>query len=128
MIPVDQEFTVGDSSGRPGDCLRACIASVLKHPRDQVPHFVEVDDWQTAAGQYVIAHGYDLAMVQPPRFGLFRSSVAAIAIGKSPRKGLHAVVVDPHTGELLHDPHPSRDGLSMPPISLLILTPSVDSL
>lgn len=42
MIPVVQTIVAaGDVDGQvPGDCLRACVASIFELTTDQVPHFV----------------------------------------------------------------------------------------
>lgn len=50
MIPVTQTIFAdplrGDghnADGEPGDCLRACVASILELPLSAVPNFVRVE-------------------------------------------------------------------------------------
>lgn len=41
MIPVVQRIVAtGWDDGVPGDCVKACVASILELPYDAVPHFV----------------------------------------------------------------------------------------
>ena len=37
---VDQTIFVGDPQ-RPGNCVAACVATLLDLPLDRVPHFIE---------------------------------------------------------------------------------------
>jgi hypothetical protein len=113
MRPVDQT-TLGGKDAEPpterGDCLRACIASLLELDPQEVPHFaasdepwsVTMNDWLGPRGLY--AAGFCLAQEDEP-------PVPRIRVGPSPRGDwCHAVVVDADGSE--HDPHPSRAGLS----------------
>jgi hypothetical protein len=122
MTPVDQLFS-GDNAvtGIPGDCWRACIASVLDLPADEVPHFVSLywseEDptlWYFETASWLKERGYALetwAPGPPPRYNGY-----AIASGPSPRGDFkHAVVryvaAQSADGMLVwdaHDPHPSR--------------------
>ena len=43
MIPVNQQYKHQPGKGIFGDCYRACIASVLEKPIEDVPHFL-IDD------------------------------------------------------------------------------------
>ena len=42
MTPADQEFTHDPANGQHGDCMRACIASLLDLPIAAVPHFAQL--------------------------------------------------------------------------------------
>src|SRR5438067_13693724 len=85
-----------DADGRPGDCWRTCIASVLDVPNIlDVPHFVELDNWFGETYRFVWHHAglsirkwRDLGLVpEGPEF--------LIGVGPSPRGDFyHAVVVD----------------------------------
>lgn len=110
MKPVDQtkfvDHVPNDDPEAAGNCFQSCVASVLELALDDVPHFAALPaatwwgsfvDWANAAGYDVVAH--DDA---PDGF--------AICSGRSPRGAFyHAVVVE--DGVIVHDPHPSRDGL-----------------
>lgn len=102
MKPVVQTITIGDGSGRPGNCLQAAVASLLDLDLGHVPHFVEHDDWLERLVDFGAERGYRVAYrAHPVAFGL--------AFGRSPRNAAHAVVC--LDGEIVWDPHPSRDGL-----------------
>ena len=132
VVLHDQRILVGDPSGRPGDCLRAAVATMLQTDPDRVPHFLESVDWMGA----VLAYRPDLQfrrrtdpvevmghLIEPqplfPACGSARPWV--VGVGMSPRGVHHAVVLAARDGSLIHDPHPSRDGLSGP-VEILIVS------
>lgn len=101
MRPVDQTtYGVND-----GNCFPACIASILEISIDEVPRFYgpSVDFLQWLAPQGLSATHYKGDNYVPPGF--------AIAAGPSLRFAgrLHACVA--YDGAIVHDPHPSREGL-----------------
>lgn len=101
MRPVDQTtYGVND-----GNCFSACVASILEIPIDEVPRFhgPSVDFLQWLAPQGLSATHYKSGNYVPPGF--------AIAAGPSLRFAgrLHACVA--YDGAIVHDPHPSREGL-----------------
>lgn len=119
MIPQDQEFlAVG---GKPGDCARAVVASLLELPIVQVPHFLAISD-QTAFGFYSLiedfleARGFTMNWQSNPIYHLKEGEdVYHWISGPSPRgNGLFHAVVGVN-GEIAHDPHPSRSGLAGEP-------------
>lgn len=102
MRPVDQT-TYGSHDG---NCLSACLASILEVPIDDVPLFLGAywDDflpWLKDRGLWVSL--YKAEDYVPPGY--------SIAAGPSKRFAgkLHACVA--FNGMIVHDPHPSRDGL-----------------
>lgn len=109
MIPIDQtEF-------RPavGDCLRACVASILELPLKDVPHFLRDSGsgWFDALDRW-LAERFQLGAVlirvtSPPSCTLPRGF--CIASGPAPGHPKHSVVWE--DGALRHDPHPQRIGL-----------------
>lgn len=61
MIKVEQQHMAvfdehGDNLQR-GDCLTACLASIFELPLDDVPFFVEQDDWYSAYHEWVCDRG-----------------------------------------------------------------------
>ena len=126
---VDQEYLHDPDNGVLGDCFRACIASVVGRAIADVPHFVrdyphdedgaearwfaETQKWLEPFG--VLALYYDNPVAVRAEH---RSEVSAyphiLIDGISPRfADLHHVVVgDAVTGEVVHDPHPDRTGLT----------------
>lgn len=108
MSEVTQTILLGDPSGRPGNCLQAAVASLLDLPLAAVPHFVEsTGDWVEDVTAFARDHGYSITWHgcrhEPPVVGL--------AFGFTNRSDeRHAVVY--RDGEMVWDPHPSRDGLT----------------
>jgi hypothetical protein len=102
MRPVDQTtFGIND-----GNCFTACLASILEIPLEEVPSFVGAywDDflpWLADRGLSATLYRSDVYV--PPGY--------AIAGGRSKRFAgrMHACVA--YNGMVIHDPHPSRDGL-----------------
>ncbi len=107
MKPLDQTILVGNPEGRPGNCLQACVASILELSLEEVPHFVENEEveWQHAMIQWFKEKGYSIFGTD----GLYKPTGYCIACGLSERGFRHAVVWK--DGELIHDPHPSRAGI-----------------
>lgn len=102
--PVTQSILHDDPMRRPGDCLRAAVASLLELPLLAVPHFVLHHDWRQRMNGFCRGHGYRAATQD-----LDTDCAYGIALGPSPRGVQHAVCwVD---GRMAHDPHPSRAGL-----------------
>ena len=102
MIPVDQT-RYGDPGG---NCFSACVASLLELPIDDVPYFMHdwpaaFDAWLEARGLCQVSVPYDPSMGVPPGFYILG--------GQCPR-GSHAVVA--RGPDIVHDPHPSRVGLT----------------
>jgi hypothetical protein len=120
LTPVDQSVF---DDGK-GDCLRASVASVLDLPASDVPNFAERDYF---AGLYKWLDERGMRAFEV-RFGSPEDMARAwfnyhdtygVMWGDSPRfaesgkrKG-HAVVGQPngYGCKVVHDPHPSRDGL-----------------
>jgi len=119
MIPHTQQILADpargdghDAEGRPGDCWKACVASLLDvQDYDSVPHFVALEDWWGETVKYVWAEtGKSLRKWRDPAF-IPEGLDYFIGTGPSPRGDFyHAVIVD-RDGNLVHDPHPSRLGI-----------------
>lgn len=127
---VDQEFLHDPEAGTVGDCWRAGIASILGLPLEDVPHFVR--DYPTAEGATTAAWFDETCRWLTEHHGvtaLFYDNPEAIRAegraedhqrvhrlilldGRSPRDVAHVVVGDAITGEMVHDPHPTRAGLT----------------
>ncbi len=103
--------------GKPhGNCFQACVASVLEIPLDDVPHFCggANPEWFAQARDFVAARS-ELTLLLVQAGPEWLPTVAAmecysIVGGRSPRGDfLHSVV---YFGDhLVHDPHPSGDGI-----------------
>lgn len=107
MIPVDQTIF-----GAPeGNCLPACIASILHLAVEDVPCVCNPPDgdWLARLATWLRGRGFrPLLLSGPP--GEHLEGVLCVVSGKSPRGDyLHATVW--RGGHLVHDPHPSRAGI-----------------
>jgi hypothetical protein len=120
--PVDQTiFGLPD-----GNCLAACVASLLHLDIADVPNFCEghADGWFSRMGAWLRERGLAAFWFKgPPLESL--ADVYVIVSGQSPRGDyLHATVW--RGSEMVHDPHPSRAGIGevSDTIVLLALNPS----
>ncbi len=111
MVPVDQTTFVPELAGiDTGNCLQAAVASLLELPLETVPHFAAIpgDDgeWWWALVEFARGHGFAIAQCDEPIGG-----VLGIMTGKSPRGDFQHVVLA-RGAEIVHDPHPSRAGVT----------------
>lgn len=120
MIPVKQQFRHFPEYGLWGDCHRACIASILELPLEEVPHFCDggkkvegadcpVRPWLAERGMFQVSQPYDgkfpidqllqdLNIIYPEMFFI---------LGCASKSGTgHSLVAG--EGRILHDP--SIDG------------------
>lgn len=112
MKPVDQTmFGDGSNGNPPGDCFRACIASLMELPIEGVPHFVAIGDSWSTCQAWLAERGLAYTEAAPrDAYGLLHiAGVHYLACGPSARGFQHAVIE--RRGQLAHDPHPSRAGL-----------------
>jgi hypothetical protein len=119
MTPVDQEFVHLPEQGQYGDCMRACVASLLDLPITDVPHFAQIDaegngDFWLMVAEFCRKHGYAF-VTMAGRFVWSEDPIYHIIAGPSPRgHGVHHAVVG-RNGQVFFDPHPSRAGLAGDP-------------
>lgn len=119
MKPVDQQFVHDPANGQHGDCMRACIASLLELPIADVPHFAQLDadgkgDFWFAVTAFCRSHGFAFVTVRG-QFVWAEDAIYHIIAGPSPRgNGTHHAVVGLN-GRIHFDPHPSRAGLAGDP-------------
>ena len=90
--------------GKNGTCFRTCIASILNLREEQVPDFKEAN---IDPGVDKFLRKYGLSYKEIPAEDDNAPLGLHLALGTSPRGGMHAVVCK--DGKLLHDPHP-QDG------------------
>jgi hypothetical protein len=122
-----------------GNCMEACIASILEIPLDDVPvlaqyHGEEMEDqWFFVLSEWLLeTHGliimtFELSSGDEPRCIDICSAMLAdcyhIMAGPGPRGHQHAIVGC--NGQPVHDPHPSGEGLLGITAIDLLLQPGV---
>lgn len=105
MSEVTQTILLDDSAGRQGNCLQAAVASLLDLPLDEVPHFIEFDDWFGELVAFAAALGFEVTYQAPPA----TPPALGLALGQSARGVTHVVVY--RDRQAVWDPHPNRSGL-----------------
>lgn len=109
--PQDMEFL--KEEGHVGDCVRACTATILGLPRDDVPHFVKAHPghWRPHWEDWLNERGLEVIEIDPRS----RPECEYLACGPTSRPGgdhpaAHMVVME--SVGMIHDPHPSRAGVT----------------
>jgi hypothetical protein len=119
---VDQTILATDPK-RKGNCVAACVASLLGIPLTRVPHFIEFgiafgdateveevshgNNWWAMVLGYLAGHG--LWVVKLEEVTEADRDEFVLVAGMSPRGVMHQVIY--RSGQLWHDPHPSRAGV-----------------
>jgi len=97
-----------------GDCLRASICSVLVISDENVPHFAEHIKWKQALYEWLYRKGYTLACWCDPEDIdkiLHNDDDYLLVGGISPRFPDEGHMVVYKNGHMVHDPHPSGEGI-----------------
>ena len=91
-----------------GDCLRACICSILEISDEGVPNFAEDPNYPHQLLAFLDERKLELmdSKDKPDNVDFM------MGWGLSPRKLYHSVVLD-RDGNLVHDPHPDGGGIEM---------------
>jgi hypothetical protein len=121
-LRVDQTILAGDPK-RKGNCVAACVATLLGIPLTEVPHFIEFgiaygdsedvhdvsagNNWWAMLLGFMAAKGWWPVELDSVTSGEVGETL--FVAGKSPRGVSHQVLY--REGRLWHDPHPSRDGI-----------------
>ncbi len=109
MIPTMQTaFGKGN-----GNCLSACIASILEIPIDTVPNWAKEKNWQQKVNEWLQKYNLcylELAKSDHLEFFAQDCGCHYIMNGKSPRGEFWHSVVG-RGGKMVHDPHPENRGL-----------------
>lgn len=101
-----QTILAGREDGVPGNCIQAAVASLLGLPLDAVPHVLLWDRWNHVLAEWLTERGYTFRALYTAEIPFERCIVA----GMSPRGVPHVCIAE--AGQIVWDPHPSRDGLS----------------
>jgi len=123
MRRVDQTIFVGDPKKK-GNCVAACVATIVGLPLDTVPHFIEYgiafgdsdgvkEEVSTGHSWFAMMLGFfagqGLWLVELEQVTDAEAGEVVLVAGPSPRGVMHQVLY--RDGVLWHDPHPSRDGV-----------------
>lgn len=109
-----------------GNCVAACLASIFEFPIKKIPNFwKETQDareyWKLTNEWLEKHYNYRLLLIQMQKEDMFfLKDILCIALGPTERNGDHAVV---WRNEMIHDPHPSKEGLSEEPNIFAVFFP-----
>ncbi|WP_158810444.1 hypothetical protein [Beijerinckia sp. L45] len=111
MIPTRQTIFVATSANGRGNCMAACLASILEVPLKQVLDTASDavrDDWYGNIQTWLGDRGFRLVVIEPtdPRL----AGSYSIGVGPSPRGAFNHTVVC-KSGVMVFDPHFSDDGV-----------------
>jgi len=114
MIPIKQTKISTHDGSVTGNCFAACVASLLEIPFDEVPQFELDKNWFPPFRQFLLKNGYEyMGHGKPEDLNEYEGLDGYVIVhGDSPRlyvKTGHAVIY--RHGILVHDPHPSNDGV-----------------
>ena len=104
--PVDQT-----KFGKPeGNCLPACIATLIGIPLESIPIFGDGPGWYSKVEGFVRSQGFELIRLDNSGAHRFKPDGYHIGSGMSPRGLMHTCVFG--HGKMVWDPHPSRAGIA----------------
>lgn len=111
MKPVKQSKLYYPDAIHSGNCLAACLASLLELPLWMVPPFEDMfgrNEWRARISEWLkLVH--DMEMVRTDGHQPEGLPEFYVTCGMSSRGVGHAVIYS--AGALVHDPHPSGDGV-----------------
>lgn len=101
MRPIFQKNINNPDKNIVGDCLRACVCSLLEISDENVPNFAEDKNYPMQLNNFLKEKGYRMrhSEFEPKNIDCY------MAWGISPRGLNHSVIY--HSGELVHDPYPT---------------------
>jgi hypothetical protein len=106
LIPVAQTIFKDVVTGARGNCLQACIASLLELPIREVPHFVQQENYPQDYYDWLRDRGLFWLKARIEVDGIAEYWGHHLILGDSPRGNcLHSVIG--FNGEPVFDPHPS---------------------
>jgi hypothetical protein len=109
MIPVHQRRLHDTDNGVYGDCMAAAVASLLHLRLEDMPELAAPGVIQgLELERFLRARGLTLLWLRPPIMVDLRGVYHLLA-GPGPRGVRHVVVAC--DGDMVHDPHPSGEGL-----------------
>jgi hypothetical protein len=116
MTFPDQDILIGTQKvDVPGNCFQAALAGVLGLRLTSVPHFALLGQmhWMQAAIAWLqVEHEVAIDTTNDEPIEGYALLPHCIVRGTTERGTHHACVGDTVTGEVVHDPHPDRSGLT----------------
>lgn len=112
MTPVKQSKLFCEDGIHNGNCYAACLASMLDLPLWMVPPFEDMfarHVWRARSSDW-LSHMFGLQMVRFEGHPVERLPEFYIANGPSSRGVHHSTIY--RAGRLVHDPHPSSEGIN----------------
>jgi hypothetical protein len=105
MTPVFQTNIHNESTN--GNCMRASLASLFELKIDDIPKFenMKKNSWRREFNFWLKS----MNILLKEEYEAPRDNQFYISIGMTNRGVLHCVVSQ--SGKMIHDPHPSQDGL-----------------
>lgn len=109
------KFITQTRFGETGNCVQACIASILNKELDEVPDFIsiylhsehmDVSVFWDSVEEYLLEQGYLFTLA--PNEQVLQTGIY-LASGTSHRGLPHMVIMDGRF--LFHDPHPDQTGV-----------------
>jgi len=112
MKPVKQTKLYSADGIHNGNCLAACVASLLELPLWMVPPFEDMFGRGDHTSRMIewLNRMFSLELIWEDGHPVDELPEFYIAIGKSPRGVHHAVIYS--KGEMVHDPHFSDAGIA----------------
>lgn len=111
-MSINREKVMQTVIGPGGNCMSACLATLLQIPIESVPNFHDgnpsTDEWWARVRHFLRGHGFGILTVQPPEHFGDLCGLLLVA-GVSPRMRFHSVIY--FNGRLWHDPHPEGGGI-----------------
>jgi len=93
-----------------GDCLRACVASLLELEIEQVPHFIRYKNWHAALHYFLAGFGIQfngMRDLHKGRIPELEDTITGLYIAQVPslnyKGGTHVVLMN-NEGYVVHDP------------------------
>lgn len=111
MRPVKQDRLYSPEGIGNGNCLAACLASLLDIPLWMVPPFDQMfgrNEWRVRVSEW-LACVFKMQMVRTAGHDVESLPAFYIANGPSPRGVRHSTIYS--AGKLIHDPHFSDAGV-----------------
>lgn len=106
--------------GREGNCLAACVATILGVPLETVDMSAATDcEWFATLNAKLSPLGWHVLTCDATDTAALPPDAIHIRAGIGPRGGMHAVVYEGST--LVHDPHPDGGGINSTDYAVLLL-------